>query len=817
MASLTLVGGLSAAGKVDELRGLLRAHAAADSSLSSPSQLLASLFLSDSQSDGGAQDGSTLSSSSPLTRDKFCATISNVRGVRARFTAGDLAEIFNFAAEEIGGGSSNPSAVSRGAVVDYFSTAMSKARMYSIKLRSVVMQDFEGVDEFKRAFSSMSTSNSNVVDVGDFTNFAEDMLDLEENTITESEAKAMYAIVDVDKDGEVSLEDFLAYMMGTLSAEAATQLKAGNEDVIVDIKVSTNANQEASLRQQGYTQVLPEGGGGATVAPDFGSFGRGQSIWIWRRKQGTCSGRLRPITDLQLDSGNYHPSSNSVLIGYQCVATPLGAHQGNIWYKRALAAEEEKDALIDIKVTVGKAKNPADRIWASPGVGWVLVSQGGSGANFGPRGLVFNGANDAFVWIRPLRTRTADSALVTVANTVASMSEETRHHRLVVAVRWAIRHHVPLSEMRRLAKLQLEGAPSSSSSAGSKAALRSDRMFDYAALFHAYSSESSLNPGQGVFMKKSKFCQLLHDVGMNIHSEDMTRCYNYFDKDLNGKLSRVEFARVISLTGYEVDVAIERIRSRLLRNHSGSRGTNILRESRLLSHIFRNVNENKDSILSLDEILDLAARLEIFLTEDEARIIAKEMDVNGDDRIEEADFISFMRRQPDLLVKKAQRLHTAAATLRRWLINGSNTTSAVSISASDVQWAEFKSKHEKSTRNKFPGFLSSEDLLFTLSSLGVLLSGTEARELLLLVAPDQSNGQLRQTDLHAFMNRTCRTLGELVALMSAGAYGYVMASRYNTRGMPAEVMVNGSAFELVNVRETFESMTAGEKIPAFLK
>ncbi len=59
--------------------------------------------------------------------------------------------------------------------------------------------------------------------------------------------------------------------------------------------------------------------------------------------------------------------------------------------------------------------------------------------------------------------------------------------------------------------------------------------------------------------------------------------------------------------------------------------------------------------------------------------------------------------------------------------------------------------------------------------------------------------------------------GELVALMSAGAYGYVMASRYNTRGMAAEVMVNGSAFELINARETFEQMTAGEKIPAFLK
>jgi diaminopimelate decarboxylase len=59
--------------------------------------------------------------------------------------------------------------------------------------------------------------------------------------------------------------------------------------------------------------------------------------------------------------------------------------------------------------------------------------------------------------------------------------------------------------------------------------------------------------------------------------------------------------------------------------------------------------------------------------------------------------------------------------------------------------------------------------------------------------------------------------GELIAFMSAGAYGYVMASRYNTRGMAAEVMVNGSAFELINARETFEQMTAGEKIPAFLK
>jgi diaminopimelate decarboxylase len=59
--------------------------------------------------------------------------------------------------------------------------------------------------------------------------------------------------------------------------------------------------------------------------------------------------------------------------------------------------------------------------------------------------------------------------------------------------------------------------------------------------------------------------------------------------------------------------------------------------------------------------------------------------------------------------------------------------------------------------------------------------------------------------------------GEYLALMSAGAYGRTMASRYNARPMPAEVMVKGSAFELVGARETFEQLIEGERIPAFLQ
>ena len=58
--------------------------------------------------------------------------------------------------------------------------------------------------------------------------------------------------------------------------------------------------------------------------------------------------------------------------------------------------------------------------------------------------------------------------------------------------------------------------------------------------------------------------------------------------------------------------------------------------------------------------------------------------------------------------------------------------------------------------------------------------------------------------------------GDIVAFMSAGAYGFSMANTYNSRGRPAEVLVKESAFELIGRRESFEQMIANEQIPAFL-
>ncbi|MAY14882.1 MAG: diaminopimelate decarboxylase [Oceanospirillaceae bacterium] len=54
--------------------------------------------------------------------------------------------------------------------------------------------------------------------------------------------------------------------------------------------------------------------------------------------------------------------------------------------------------------------------------------------------------------------------------------------------------------------------------------------------------------------------------------------------------------------------------------------------------------------------------------------------------------------------------------------------------------------------------------------------------------------------------------GDLLAVMSAGAYGFVMASNYNTRGRAAEIMVDGTQAHVVRERETIASLYAGESV-----
>ena len=65
-------------------------------------------------------------------------------------------------------------------------------------------------------------------------------------------------------------------------------------------------------------------------------------------------------------------------------------------------------------------------------------------------------------------------------------------------------------------------------------------------------------------------------------------------------------------------------------------------------------------------------------------------------------------------------------------------------------------------------------------------------------------------DFLAKDRRLATAEGEVLAIGSAGAYGFVLSSNYNARPRAAEVMVDGDEFHLVRPRETFEQMLGDE-------
>jgi diaminopimelate decarboxylase len=58
--------------------------------------------------------------------------------------------------------------------------------------------------------------------------------------------------------------------------------------------------------------------------------------------------------------------------------------------------------------------------------------------------------------------------------------------------------------------------------------------------------------------------------------------------------------------------------------------------------------------------------------------------------------------------------------------------------------------------------------------------------------------------------------GDLLAVMGAGAYGFSMASNYNSRPRPAEVLVQGERWAVARKREDYADLVKGELVPAFL-
>ncbi|MBX2835027.1 MAG: diaminopimelate decarboxylase [Micavibrio sp.] len=69
------------------------------------------------------------------------------------------------------------------------------------------------------------------------------------------------------------------------------------------------------------------------------------------------------------------------------------------------------------------------------------------------------------------------------------------------------------------------------------------------------------------------------------------------------------------------------------------------------------------------------------------------------------------------------------------------------------------------------------------------------------------------------VGRTLPTMktGDLAVIKSAGAYGFCMASNYNTRPLPPEILVDGDKHAVIRERQSYEDLMGGDIIPDFIK
>lgn len=268
----------------------------------------------------------------------------------------------------------------------------------------------------------------------------------------------------------------------------------------------------------------------------------------------------------------------------------------------------------------------------------------------------------------------------------------------------------------------------------------------------------SRHSGKGV-IDVGDFQRMLWDIGLRLDKPDYPRLFHFFDIKQDKAITREEFIRVTTLTDYELDLAVEVMRERL--RPPGLKGAADVKHKRLLSDIFKKIDENKNGYLSLKELLTVVASLDIFLTEEECSTIKSWMDIDHDDRIEESDFIAFMCQKNDTQYRMAHRIREATLSLRRWLLRGAGLTGKAKTQG---QWGELQRLHEGYYNTKFPGYLVPQDVKFFLMRMSIHLSYEECKEVTMLLAPEKS-GKVHNSDIQTFIKRECRSFGELMSML----------------------------------------------------
>ena len=160
-------------------------------------------------------------------------------------------------------------------------------------------------------------------------------------------------------------------------------------------------------------------------------------------------------------------------------------------------------------------------------------------------------------------------------------------------------------------------------------------------------------------MTKSRLGYLLQNVGASIDSVDMPWIFYCMNINMDSYITLQEFAESIDLSDHELDLKLDIIRSKF-----SIISNNKFRENRILSQIFTLANMSKSGVLTVEELLRLFERLELYITDQDAVRILTMMDIDNTKIINQSNFINYLKKSYNMDNIRAERVRNAATVLR---------------------------------------------------------------------------------------------------------------------------------------------------------
>ncbi|KAG5183282.1 hypothetical protein JKP88DRAFT_241452 [Tribonema minus] len=411
--------------------------------------------------------------------------------------------------------------------------------------------------------------------------------------------------------------------------------------------------------------------------------------------------------------------------------------------------EECRDAIIDVAITTGKAKDRTSEIHNPPSAGFCRVH-----GNLNERTM----GTDIFLWYRPIKGRQMSAMPGGSSFRVAStLTEGRRRTEMGKNIRRHIRQYVAPSQV----SAQMVGP------------------IDFAAIFNKYDVR---HKGK---LTKAQMQKLLREVGLNVEAKDLSLLVGRIDSSTpTTEVSREEFLHFIALSEDEVDEvcdALRQVRAEtlialqlLMRRKFGIGGYGKVfgrphkEQIKALRRRFEQLDGDGDGVLSRQDICKMLENASIYVTAEELEtIIRSRFDLDGDGRVDLLNFLKFFLSKDNKDRRMAARVSHALEALRNWALSmqkeklkGANTNNVDSVTA----WMELVRRHTIATKKAFPGHLGVDDVGMALERLNVRLSLKEVYQTVQRIAP-LSEGQISADTFHSFICTEPRTTGQLLKVL----------------------------------------------------